>query len=46
MLFVSVLPFLIVLAAVALAVPTTMTAGVVAFLLALYIDWRLTQSIG
>ena len=46
MLFVSVLPFLIVLAAIALTVPTTVTAGVVAFLLAIDIDWCLAQVIG
>lgn len=35
-----------VLAAVALAVPTAMTTGVVALLLALDIDGRLAESVG
>ena len=46
MLLVSVLPFLIVLAAVALTVPTAMTTGVVTFLLALDIDRCFAQSVG
>ena len=46
MLLVSVLPFLIVLAAVTLAVPASVTTGVVAFLLTLDIDRGLAQTVG
>ena len=46
MLLVGVLPFLIVLAAVALTVPASVTTGVIAFLLAFDIDWSFAHSIG
>ena len=46
MLLVSVLPFLIVLAAITLAVPATVTTGVVTLLLALDIDGGLAKIIG
>ena len=46
MLLVSVLPFLIVLAAVTLAMPASVTTGVVAFLLTLDIDRGFAHSIG